>query len=117
MRLKTIIFLLLALSFTGCQIESDYQPEQPDRNWPAVVVYGNPMCPHCRRLTEQLREHRIPYRFLDITADDATRMQLWQLVKKHHPELDRVSLPVVETKGQVLIRPSWSSFLQLLEGS
>ena len=38
-----------------------------------ITVYGAPWCPDCRRSKSFLMEQRIPYRWVDIDADEAAR--------------------------------------------
>jgi glutaredoxin-like protein NrdH len=62
-----------------------------------ITVLGKPCCPQCRMTTQHLDRLGLPYRYRDVTEDDAAR----ELVQS----LGYLSLPVV-TAGDM----HWSGY-------
>jgi thioredoxin reductase (NADPH) len=66
-----------------------------------ITVYGAPWCPDCRRSKSFLMEQRVPYRWVDIDADDEARRQVEAL--QHG---GRTIPTIVFPDGSHLLEPS-----------
>ncbi len=67
----------------------------------ALVVYGAPWCPDCRRSKAFLTEQRVPHRWVDVDADPASLAAMQQLQGG-----GRTIPTIVFPDGSVLIEPS-----------
>ena len=74
---------------------------QPTLETTQITVYGAPWCPDCRRAKQFLNEQRVPYRWVDIDADDDARAWVEELQGG-----GRTIPTVVFPEGDHLLEPS-----------
>ena len=66
-----------------------------------ITVYGAPWCPDCKRAKQFLGEQRVPYKWVDIDEDEASRVYVQQV------NSGRQIIPtIVFEDGSVLVEPS-----------
>ncbi len=63
---------------------------------PRVLVFTTPTCPWCNRAKAYLREHRVPFREVDVSRD-ATAAR--DLVRR----TGQMGVPVIEINGKPIV--------------
>jgi glutaredoxin-like YruB-family protein len=61
-----------------------------------VIVYGTPMCPWCDRVKEFLKEHKIEFKYIDVSQD---RKAAKEMIEKS----GQMGVPVIDIDGKIII--------------
>lgn len=61
-----------------------------------VKVYSTPTCPYCRMAKEFLKENRIPFKDINVAADEQARTEM---VEKS----GQLGVPVIDISGQIIV--------------
>ena len=75
---------------------------------PKVTVYSTPTCPHCHHAKEYLKEKKIEFEDVDVSAD---REKAMEMVKKS----GQMGVPVVEIDGKIVVGFDQSKIEELLK--
>jgi len=84
---------------------------------PDVIVYGSPQCGYCVETVNELKKNKINYVFYDIDTDENKQNEAWGKLLKKYPNTEYVNFPIVDVKGDIMIRPSIKKIVKKLKKS
>ncbi len=61
-----------------------------------IKVYSTPTCPWCQRVKEFLKENRVEFENVDVSADQDAAMEMIE-------KSNQMSVPVIDFNGVVII--------------
>ena len=83
---------------------------------PDITIYGTPGCGYCIEMTDFLKKENIPYVFRDVTDNDGEETKEMYAVVAKANYRTRYFYPVMNIRGQVVMRPSTEDVKKALEG-
>lgn len=108
---KPVIVLLSALLF----LLPAYQRGEhllAEEATPAVILYGNEKCSYCLETRRWLEENRIPYIYRDVELYGTYQEEMFRKLSG----AGTARFPVLDIKGQMLVRPSIGDIKKALSG-
>lgn len=70
--------------------------KKKDKNFPRVIVFTTPTCPHCTHAKRYLRKINVPFRDVDVSRDKAAAKDM---VRRSGQQ----GVPVVDIGGKVIV--------------
>ncbi len=61
-----------------------------------ITVYSTPTCPYCKLAKEYLKEKKIDFKDIDVSADSSAANEM---VKKS----GQMGVPVIDISGQIIV--------------
>ena len=61
-----------------------------------VIVYSTPACPWCTKLKEFLKEHKIEFEHVDVSANREKAMEMVQ-------KSGQMGVPVTDIDGEIVV--------------
>lgn len=61
-----------------------------------VIVYSTTMCPWCHRVKDFLKEHKIKFKDIDVSADRKAAMEMIE-------KSGQTGVPVIDVDGTIVI--------------
>ncbi|HLC85990.1 MAG TPA: glutaredoxin family protein [Candidatus Nanoarchaeia archaeon] len=61
-----------------------------------VKIYSTPMCPYCKMTKEFLKENKIKYKEIDVSANEKAAQEM---IKKS----GQMGVPVTEINGKIIV--------------
>lgn len=77
-----------------------------------VILYGNEKCGYCKETRKWLDENRIPYVYRDVELYGTYQEEMYRKLSG----AGTARFPVLDVKGQMLIRPSRDDIARALRG-
>jgi glutaredoxin-like YruB-family protein len=62
----------------------------------AVTVYSTPTCPYCKMAKEFLAESNVPFKDVDVAADDKAAQQMID-------KSGQMGVPVIDIDGTIIV--------------
>jgi len=66
------------------------------KDYPKVIVFTTPACPHCKHAKRYLRKKNVPFRDVDVSRDKAAARDM---VRRSGQQ----GVPVVDIGGKVIV--------------
>ncbi|MDZ7844330.1 MAG: glutaredoxin domain-containing protein [Anaerolineales bacterium] len=70
--------------------------KKKDKDFPRVIVFSTPTCPHCTHAKRYLRKNNVPFRDVDVSRDKAAARDM---VRRSGQQ----GVPVVDIGGKVIV--------------
>ena len=67
-----------------------------DNDYPHVIVFTTPTCPHCKQAKRYLRRNDVPFKDVDVSRDKAAARDM---VRRSGQQ----GVPVVDIGGKVIV--------------
>lgn len=77
-----------------------------------IILYGNEKCGYCRETRRWLESEGIPYTYRDVELYGTYQEEMYRKLSG----AGTARFPVLDVKGQILIRPSGDDILKALRG-
>ncbi len=61
-----------------------------------VILYSTPTCPYCVHARKFFDEHKIEYKYVDVSLDRASAMEMVQ-------KSGQMGVPVIDIDGQITV--------------
>ena len=61
-----------------------------------VIVYGTPACPWCHKVQDFLKEHKIKFEYIDVSANREKAMEMVQ-------KSGQMGVPVIDVGGEIVV--------------
>ena len=114
--MKSFIFILFSFAFIFVQCSGrknqTAQNVKPVNN-AQMIVYGSPDCSHCIHFIQELDSAGIIYDFKAVTEDTAMFREMMRKIQSAEIK-GFIAYPVVDVKGNILVRPSISEVSKYL---
>ncbi len=98
--------LILIVAYGAYQAWQKFKPlPEPLFGTPYVAVYGRDSCGWTQKLIKELKQENIPYEYFIVDKSEVATL-LHKRMKASGISTKRYNLPVVDTNGEIEIRPN-----------
>ena len=61
-----------------------------------IILYSTPSCPWCIRLKDFLEEHKIKFKYVDVSEDEKAAQEMIE-------KTGQMGVPVIDIDGQIIV--------------
>lgn len=113
-RMLLVVFVMgmvLLLGLAEIFLPKRSAPSTPRQPVPYIIVYGRRGCSLTQNMLAALDAERLPYTFKSVDTP-AARDEMWAWIHSWQPRTNRVTYPVMDVNGRLLIHPPFETVLE-----